>query len=120
MRREKALLDNLIGAQARQGIARAEESFGTRIDSMAALDGRPERALRSLMGEARARSESQWLDGSNCHSAVLAAVWDSRPMIMIEMVRGQRCGLCRGSVGSPLCDYIRSRGVPAVQPRLGP
>ncbi len=58
------------------------------------------------------RVHTQWLDCRNCHGAVLQATRAGKPMTMVEMLRGELCGLCHGTVAFPLSDCTRCHSAP--------
>ncbi len=57
------------------------------------------------------RIHTQWLDCRGCHEAVFKSTRGANPMTMLEMLRGERCGLCHGAVAFPLSDCTRCHSV---------
>ena len=58
------------------------------------------------------RVHTQWLHCRNCHETVFKSTRGANPMTMLEMLRGERCGLCHGAVAFPLSDCSRCHSVP--------
>lgn len=51
------------------------------------------------------------LDCSNCHDAIFKPLKGSNPMSMAEIMLGQKCGVCHGSVAFPVTECRRCHSI---------
>ncbi|MDH5217893.1 MAG: cytochrome c, class I [Gammaproteobacteria bacterium] len=51
------------------------------------------------------------LDCSNCHDAIFKPLKGSNPMSMAEIMLGQKCGVCHGSIAFPVTECRRCHSV---------
>ena len=51
------------------------------------------------------------LDCSNCHDAIFKPLKGSNPMSMVEIMLGQKCGVCHGSIAFPVTECRRCHSV---------
>lgn len=57
-----------------------------------------------------------WLDCRNCHDRLFAAARRAAPMTMVDMLRGELCGRCHGTIAFPLSDCIRCHSLALEEP----
>ena len=50
---------------------------------------------------------TEWLDCSNCHPDIFVPKKGANPMSMAEIMFGQKCGVCHGSVAFPVTECRR-------------
>jgi c(7)-type cytochrome triheme protein len=50
---------------------------------------------------------TEWLDCTNCHPAIFTPKKGANPMSMAEIMLGQKCGVCHGSVAFPVTECRR-------------
>jgi c(7)-type cytochrome triheme protein len=48
-----------------------------------------------------------WLECANCHDAIFKPLKGGNPMSMAEIMLGQKCGVCHGSVAFPVTECRR-------------
>lgn len=48
-----------------------------------------------------------WLECANCHDAIFKPLKGANPMSMAEIMLGQKCGVCHGSVAFPVTECRR-------------
>lgn len=50
---------------------------------------------------------TQWLECNNCHPAIFIPQKGANPMSMVDIMLGNKCGVCHGSVAFPVTDCRR-------------
>lgn len=53
------------------------------------------------------KQHTEWLECANCHDAIFKPLKGSNPMSMAEIMLGQKCGVCHGSVAFPVTECRR-------------
>jgi c(7)-type cytochrome triheme protein len=53
------------------------------------------------------KQHTVWLECANCHDAIFKPLKGSNPMSMAEIMLGQKCGVCHGSVAFPVTECRR-------------
>jgi len=53
------------------------------------------------------KQHTVWLDCANCHDAIFKPLKGANPMSMAEIMLGQKCGVCHGSVAFPVTECRR-------------
>ena len=53
------------------------------------------------------KSHTAWLECANCHDAIFKPQKGGNPMSMAEIMLGQKCGVCHGSVAFPVTECRR-------------
>ena len=62
------------------------------------------------------KPHTQILDCSNCHDAIFIPKKGGNPMSMAEIMLGQKCGVCHGSVAFPVTECKRCHSESKTQP----
>lgn len=57
------------------------------------------------------RQHTAWLDCSNCHDHLFAQTAGATKINMMEILAGEKCGLCHGAVAFPLTECNRCHSV---------
>lgn len=57
------------------------------------------------------KPHTEILDCSNCHDAIFVPKKGGNPMTMAEIMLGQKCGVCHGSVAFPVTECKRCHSV---------
>jgi c(7)-type cytochrome triheme protein len=57
------------------------------------------------------KAHTEILDCSNCHDAIFVPKKGGNPMSMAEIMLGQKCGVCHGSVAFPVTECKRCHSV---------
>lgn len=50
---------------------------------------------------------TQWLECNNCHPAIFIPQKGANPMSMVDIMLGNKCGVCHGTVAFPITDCRR-------------
>jgi c(7)-type cytochrome triheme protein len=58
------------------------------------------------------KPHSLWLDCGNCHEKLFATKAGASKVNMMQILSGQKCGLCHGAVAFPLTECQRCHTVP--------
>lgn len=53
------------------------------------------------------KQHTDWLECANCHDAIFKPQKGANPMSMAEIMLGQKCGVCHGSVAFPVTECRR-------------
>ena len=53
------------------------------------------------------KQHTVWLECANCHDAIFKPQKGANPMSMAEIMLGQKCGVCHGSVAFPVTECRR-------------
>ena len=53
------------------------------------------------------KQHTDWLECANCHDAIFKPQKGGNPMSMAEIMLGQKCGVCHGSVAFPVTECRR-------------
>lgn len=53
------------------------------------------------------KQHTEWLECVNCHDAIFTPQKGANPMSMAEIMLGQKCGVCHGSVAFPVTECRR-------------
>jgi c(7)-type cytochrome triheme protein len=53
------------------------------------------------------KEHTVWLECANCHDAIFKPLKGANPMSMAEIMLGQKCGVCHGSVAFPVTECRR-------------
>jgi len=53
------------------------------------------------------KQHTEWLECANCHDAIFKPLKGSNPMSMAEIMLGQKCGVCHGSVAFSVTECRR-------------
>lgn len=62
------------------------------------------------------RQHTAWLDCSNCHDQLFEQKAGATPINMLQILSGERCGLCHGAVAFPLTECKRCHSVERDSP----
>ena len=62
------------------------------------------------------KPHTEILDCSNCHDAIFIPKKGGNPMSMAEIMLGQKCGVCHGSVAFPITECKRCHSEAKTQP----
>jgi len=62
------------------------------------------------------KAHTEILDCSNCHEAIFIPKKGGNPMSMAEIMLGQKCGVCHGSVAFPVTECKRCHSESRKQP----
>lgn len=57
-------------------------------------------------------AHAEWVDCPVCHPAIFESAKGANTMTMAEIMAGQKCGACHGSVAFPVSDCKRCHAVP--------
>lgn len=58
------------------------------------------------------RQHTMWLDCGNCHEKLFRTKAGASSVNMMQILSGQKCGLCHGAVAFPLTECQRCHSVP--------
>lgn len=61
------------------------------------------------------KQHSLWLDCANCHDKLFATKAGASNVNMMQILSGQKCGLCHGAVAFPLTECQRCHTVPRAK-----
>lgn len=61
------------------------------------------------------KPHSLWLDCGNCHDKLFATKAGASKVNMMQILSGQKCGLCHGAVAFPLTECQRCHTVPRAR-----
>ena len=50
---------------------------------------------------------TEWLECNNCHPAIFVPQKGANPMSMVDIMLGEKCGVCHGTVAFPVTDCRR-------------
>ena len=62
------------------------------------------------------RQHTAWLDCSNCHNQLFAQTAGATRLNMMQILQGEKCGLCHGAVAFPLTQCGRCHSVARGSP----
>ncbi len=57
------------------------------------------------------RQHTEWLDCTNCHDHLFKAQAGANKLSMLEILKGEQCGVCHGAVSFPLTECFRCHSV---------
>jgi len=64
------------------------------------------------------KQHTQWLDCSNCHPDIFIPQKGANQISMVEIILGQKCGVCHGKVAFPVTECKRCHSRPKETTQL--